>query len=611
MAVVVVLGALLAAPAVASAGWLPAVDLSDPGAHFDLPPRIAVDDSGGAVAVWPQEINNQWALKAATKLPGESFRPPVTLASAGAREPEVAMNAGGSAVVAWARLKEDWTIQAASRTPEGDWELKTVSAPGASSFSLDVAIDPAGRAVAIWTQVKNVSDYTVEAATRSPDGQWSPSVELSEIGNNAWSPRVEIDPSSGKATAVWYRWNNAGDTIVQVAEKEPGEGWSKPENLSPEGENAHSPELAVAGGHAVIAWVCNETIEAATKDSDGEWRPTEPISEPQVGEPSIGIDREGNVLALWTTGPTKFLPRHLKSASPAPGGAWTEPVTLSERMAGEGGPPRIAVTPDGRAIAIWTVWNGTARVVEAASGGVGIPWASPVLPAPVGGWSQSPQIAMTSTGDAAAVWIGNRIQAGVFDVTDPELRSISITATARAGRPVAFAASPFDAWSALTSVSWSFGDGSGAAGASAAHTFKESGQFDITITATDPAGHSTKASATLAVTPALAISRRVIRVKGGMAQLQLDCPGIAECHGGARLVQGRTKKLLGVRPRLIGATQFILAGGAQRTVVIKLRRKMLKLLPVAPRKGLRAKLAGSAVEPQLVLLKRAGSRRTR
>lgn len=609
MAVFLLVGALLFTPAAASASWLPAVDLSDPGAHFDLPPQIAVDGRGGALVVWPQEVNNQWALKAASKSPGESFKPQFTIASAGARKPEVAMNADGSAVVAWSRIGSQWTIRAMSRTPEGDWRpAKTISgAAGGSGFELDVAVDPAGRAVAVWTQ----GDYLVEAATMSPDGQWSPSVQLSEEGNNAWSPHVEIDPSTGKATAVWYRWNNAGDTIVQVAEKEPGEEWSEPEDLSPQGENAHSPEVAAAGGHAVVAWVCNEAIEAATKDSDGEWQPTETISEPRAGEPSVGIDQDGNVLALWTIGPTKFGPRHAKSASLLPGGTWTEPVTLSERMAGEGGPPRIAVTPDGRAIAVWTTYDDSARIVEAASGGIGIPWASPVLLAPVGGWSQSPQLAMTGTGDAAAVWIGNRIQAAVFDVSDPELRSISIPATARAGRPVALAVSPFDAWSAHSSVGWGFGDGSSAAGASVTHSFNKPGQFVITVNATDPAGHSTKTSATLAVARALAISNRIVRVKGGKARLRLACPGTAECRGAARLVLGITRKLLIPRPRLIGSTQFSLPGGAERIVTVKLRRKILRLIPADPRKGFHARLAGSAVEPRPVLLKRAGVERTR
>jgi hypothetical protein len=218
---------------------------------------------------------------------------------------------------------------------------------------------------------------------------------------------------------------------------------------------------------------------------------------------------------------------------------------------------------------------------------------------------------MSGTGDAAAVWMGNHVQAAVFDVTDPQLRSISMPATARAGLPVALAADPFDAWSALTSVSWSFGDGAGAAGASVAHAFNKPGQFDVTVTAIDLAGHSTQSSRTLVVTPALAISNHIVRVKGGKARLLLACPGTAECHGDARLVLGKPKKLLMPRPRLIGSTQFTLPGGAQRIVTVKLRRKVLRLIPADPRKGFRAKLAGSAVEPRPVLLKPAGVERTR
>jgi hypothetical protein len=67
--------------------------------------------------------------------------------------------------------------------------------------------------------------------------QWGLAVPLSESGNNAWRPRLAVDPS-GQVVAAWYRWNDDGDTIVQVAEKEPGEAWmnrriSRPRGLTP------------------------------------------------------------------------------------------------------------------------------------------------------------------------------------------------------------------------------------------------------------------------------------------------------------------------------------------------------------------------------------------
>jgi hypothetical protein len=603
-----VLAGLLIVPTVATAGWLPAVDISaEDEFGFDQVPQIAVGASGDAVAVWPQ-LRGHYVVQASSKTAGGTWGPPVDVSPSGeeSREPQVAMNAAGHAVAVWAHRGSQVTIKAASRTPQGSWgPAEEVSPPGQDAGYLDVAIDPVGNAVAIWTRMNNTSSYVIEAATKSPGAQWTPPIELSEAGNNAWSPQLAVD-SSGHTVAVWYRWNDGGDTIVQAAEKDPGEAWSEAVDLSLEGAKAILPAVAISAERAVVVWERNQVVEAAAKVSGADWQEPVEISGPGSGEPAVGMDSDGNALAVWNFESEVGLGDAELASLPVGGETWTEPITLSERLAGEGAAPKVAVDPAGRAMAIWTAWDGTARVVEAASGTVGGSWGSPVTVSPPGSWAHRAQIAMDSAGNAAAVWRAAdplTMQAALFDVTKPELSSVSIPSLARAGRPISFAVSPFDAWSPINPVSWTFGDASTAKGPSVVHSFQGAGQFPVTVTATDAAGYSTTASAKVNVTPALAISDRVVTVRKGRARLKLHCPGTAVCHGSARLTRRSVGKKGRGRSRLIGETEFAIPAEARMTVVVKLKPKGLNLFSAARKKGLRARLTGDAVESRTVVLK--------
>ena len=597
---------MLIAPPAAGAGWLPAVGISEEGDEiaFDQEPQVAVDASGGAVAVWPQlEYHNR--IQASTKLAGGTWGPPIDLSPPGENsiESHVAMNAGGEAIAAWIHISSERMIDVASRTPQGSWgraEELFVGAGGPND--VDVAIGPEGEAAVIWTGYQNTSDYIIRAATRSSDGQWSLPVELSEDGSNAWEPEVAIDPA-GNIVAAWYRWNDDGDTIVQVAEKEPEQPWSESEDLSAQGSKSGAPRVEVSAERAVVVWPREQVIEAATRDTGAAWQPAVEISGPASREPALGMDGQGNAVALWSSGPA-YKPANAEVAILQPGGVWTEPATIADSLLTEWAQPQIAVDPVGRAMAVWNAWNGNSRIIEASSRSVNGDWGSPVTISP--SWSDRPQIAMDTGGNAAAVWRGAEprvVQAAVFDVTGPELKSFSIPSQVRAGQPIRIGVSPFDAWSTVDPVNWSFGDGSTAVGASVVHSFLEPGRFNVAVTATDSAGFSAAASAAVDVTPALADADRVVRVRNGKARLTLRCAGTAFCRGGVTLSR-RVKSRKGQRvPRLIGHTEVAIPGGVQMTVTIKLRPNVVKFRGNGHKRGLRAQITGDAVEPRTVVLR--------
>ena len=173
-----------------------------------------------------------------------------------ASEPQIAVDGTGGAVAVWARSDGSHTIiQAASRPPGGPWSpAADLSATGRNATEPQVAVDGAGDAVAVWSR-SNGAHTVIQASTGSVAGGWSASRDVSDSERSAIEPQVAID-SGGRSVAVWSRFDGSDD-IVQAASLAPGAGssWSLPVDLSAEGEDADEPQLAVdAGGDAVAVW---------------------------------------------------------------------------------------------------------------------------------------------------------------------------------------------------------------------------------------------------------------------------------------------------------------------------------------------------------------------
>lgn len=597
----VVLG-LLIAPAAATADWLPAVDVSAGGEFGSKQePQIAVGSPGEAIAVWPQ-LQGEYKVQASSKFAGGGWGAPVDVSSPdeNAVNPQVAMNAAGQAVAVWV---DQWpspnVVMAARRSPAGAWgPAEALSSPGASSARLDVAIDPEGRAVAAWSQ-SGSGIGVIEAATSSPDGSWELPVKLSAPGHNAWEPKLAVD-STGHIAAVWYRFNDSGNAIVQVAEKDVGSSWGEPQDLSSPGANAVFPDVSSSNGRTVVVWKRQQAVEAATKEPGGAWQAPVELAEPYSGDPAIGMDATGNALAIWTS--------HFETGSVARissltvGGTWSAPMTIAEFLAEEEAQTQIAVNLTGQAMAIWGSRDGGGGVVEAASGTVEGVWDKPVVISSSG--ARSARVGIDSEGSAAVVWRAaepRRFQAALFDAVTPQLTAL-IPGQARAGREVSFAVSPSTSWSPAGPVTWSFGDMSTATGLNVTHSFQEAGQYQVTVQATDAVGESTTASGVINVAPALAVSSRVVTVKRGKAHLRLRCDGTARCHGSVMLTRTLGKKV-GGRSLTIAKVALSIPGERAATVTTGLSKQARHLLAATSKRRLRARLTGDAVKSRDVILK--------
>jgi hypothetical protein len=305
-----------------------------------------------------------------------------------------------------------------------------------------------------------------------------------------------------------------------------------------------------ASGSAVAVFVTGTKLLAATRTATADWPATPETVEgtlPVRGEPAVGIDSAGNVLAAFTygTAPTKIL----RTARRPAGGGWLPSSDLSAATANASADYlSLAVSPSGPAALVWNQSTAAVASVKALYG-----------TSATGVWGQTEDVSATGTttpvaaigddgsmvatwerfttggsleeasvrsGGAAGVWgairplsaihangvipslsgdgLGDFATLGTpydgtyhpvllsfYDAAPPTLAPITFTGGSFAGLPITMATTVSDAWSTVAAPVWTFGDGSTATGLKVTHTY-DFGDYLGNVSATDAAGNSVR-----------------------------------------------------------------------------------------------------------------------
>lgn len=214
-------------------------------------------------------------------------------------------------------------------------------------------------------------------------------------------PNLAVD-DFGNVYVVWL--DTAEGDVVKASVRAAGGSWSPPEVIS-SGPDSSPPVVAAAGGTAVAAWVRTDpgglrTVETARLLPNGLWVGPIAIYEPASGaavDPRIAIDSAGNAAAVWvrSTGGDD----RIEAAYQQAGGAWTEPIFLSEAGVDAEG-PQVTIDGAGVASVIWEHGSGFDRQIKVRrfAGGK---WGLPVILSEDG---RAPDIAADSEGNLTAVW---------------------------------------------------------------------------------------------------------------------------------------------------------------------------------------------------------------
>jgi hypothetical protein len=208
---------------------------------------------------------------------------------------------------------------------------------------------------------------------------------------------------------------------------------------------------------ALLATVLSLVTAAGAAGATG-WQPPVALSEAGLHaiEPRVAVSPGGEAVAVWSLFASGY--RGVQAAARPTGGAWSVPSTLAfvADLEDEAGPANVAVDAAGNAVAGWGERVNSDGSLRAAVRPVGGAWSAPET---VSGVQATPTLGTDAAGNAIALWITDNVRVAVRPVggvwSAPEtLPGSSPPATFPAGVRIAVTPSGtiVAAWSLLTNA---------------------------------------------------------------------------------------------------------------------------------------------------------------
>jgi PKD domain-containing protein len=494
-------GQALAAPT-----WL-AGEQRDPAAGLSDPPDVAAGGAGDAAVAW---AGSGGSVLVAYRPRGGPWGGAVELDPGGrlVDGPLVTARANAEFVAVWiVNTGESNVLRSATRSSNGDWTTETVpnSGFGEGLEALEGTAD--GSVTVVMRNDGPPSSFTMGQGS----DQWgSPqTMPISGYDRFAFAPN---------GSTVGVRMTGCGDTFdcLEAIYRSPGAqgSWGDPEPVPSGGPNSSITGYAVEATrdstYTVVWGEAPRTSEdpetlAVIQSSD---RPTG--SEGAWGSPSFVADlngeratctagncfdlaagRDGSQVAAWQQ--TNARAPLMVAALRSPGGVWAAGSETIGDVGSSGAVPFAAVT---LGLIPIVAWGGGADGAHTAhrdpASGAWNPETRSARPRGIAaGATTLADIAADGQGDALTAWtrFGSGVFSAGFDATPPRFTAFSLPVGGSAGGALPFSAAAEDNWSGPPTISWSFGDGGTATGASVSHTYAAGGNYLVTASASDGAGN--------------------------------------------------------------------------------------------------------------------------
>jgi hypothetical protein len=302
-----------------------------------------------------------------------------------------------------------------------EWDFRTLDSEwGASEWleevgtgisdQQEIVVDGQSNALAVW-------EYT--EATRS--GIWANRYtrvelwgqpELISSGDTATTPQVAAD-DAGNGFAVWAQSEASATTNIWTNRYVVDQGWGTPELLqNGEVSPARIPSIAAdPAGNAIAIWVQQDLVASATEvvwvrrfEPGTGWGAAGSIDEMPSGlagtRTALGMDRNGNAIAVWARG--RFV---LWANRYTVGSGWGTAELIKDDPNTEVSNQRLAVGANGEAFVIWVQADDTRDNIWGVRYAPGSDWGDPERIDDYGdGDKKQPDVAVDGTGVAHAVW---------------------------------------------------------------------------------------------------------------------------------------------------------------------------------------------------------------
>ena len=537
------LGAALAlAPAAGAAQYASSPALSPPD-RASVDPNVLVLPSGERIIAWTQNLSDGFSgenVSVRSAPPGGDFGDSQTFPGIGNFAGlQAAVGSDGTVALAWTNSITN-TIHIARRAPgeTSFTEGTPLQATDESSFGVHLALSGGDAYVAfesfkqsptspssIWVARLAAGDGTVRLVPGSTLGSSVDHAQFNRGDPEVFVESVDLAIEGGQPVVTWQRQTfgagtQAGSTRLGLSRRGDNGTMSIPVTVIGISSGNPSPPrveptIASGGGHTYVLWGNNNQQLVFRDVGAGGTVVMIPSDTRFEGGLQAAVDDSGALIAAWEGAP-EGSDASLIEAVVAPADA---PPPQAVRLTTPG-PGRtlddLAVADDGTALAVFDRETSGFETSEQIGGSLRIAGGEFGPVESVSGLQDVPRFvshqvaaAVAPGGRALALWSAGdpsggqnqRLHLSERDIARPTLDTVSVPASATVGEPAQFTASASDALSGAA-VSWDFGDGSEADGASVSHTFGSPGAATVTVTASDGAGNSTQETRVVAVSPA-------------------------------------------------------------------------------------------------------------
>src|SRR5882757_9412893 len=222
-----------------------------------------MDNNGNAEAVWIQNdgpYNRMWANR---YVAGQGWGTPKTIdnKTGDTDFPRVAVNGSGNAMALWKQFNGvNYDIWANHYdVGSGTWGTPTLIENSSQDASETwVAMDNSGNAMATWRQSDGIDPNPSIWANRydAGSGSWGTATLIEFNPGFASFPHVDFD-NSGNAIVVWYQGFGQGNSSRHIWANRyvVGSGWGTATRLDSYTLNCAVPSVSVNGsGNAMAVW---------------------------------------------------------------------------------------------------------------------------------------------------------------------------------------------------------------------------------------------------------------------------------------------------------------------------------------------------------------------
>lgn len=342
------------------------VEINDGDALF---PNIAIDGSGNAIAVWHQHDgvrNNIWSNYYTVGVGWGVTQMIESDNSGSAGYPKIVIDSSGNAIAVWSQddgvRSNIWSNR---YSPDGGWGTaqKIESVDSGSTSSPQIAIDSSGNAITVWSQ-HDGTRYDIWSNRYSPDNGWGIAQKIENLDTgSASTPRIAID-RSGHALAVWSQYDGVGQNIW-LNRYSLDSGWGTAQKIQNDdtGMASGNPEVAIdSSGNALIVWEQSDDVFSSIwsiRYTVGSGLGTaQMIQSENIGsayDTEVAIDSNGNALVVWTQEDPQ---KNVWSNRYTIGVGWGIAQKIEDDDMGLAHNPKIAIDNSGHALVVWFQHDG-------------------------------------------------------------------------------------------------------------------------------------------------------------------------------------------------------------------------------------------------------------